>query len=669
MASDQGDAQRDEEAEGAQVKKSPPKKKAAAAPKPAEYGASAIRKLKGLEAVRERPGMYLGDPTSGDALHHCIKEVVDNSVDEHLGGHCTEIDVFLMPDGVVSVHDNGRGIPVDIHPEEKISALQLVLCDLHAGGKFDNDSYAKSAGLHGVGVSAVNAVSEWLEAEVVRDGTMYTFRCERGIPTGPVINAGPAKGDRGTSIRWKRDLQIFRDVIDYDRKLVSTRLRELAFLNPGLKLSLYDTRGNKSWSEEYLYRGGAKDYLNEIVGKKNMIIPVMHFTDKIDCELAFCWTTSNDEDIRCYANNTFNADGGTHLTGFKNGLSKIVTAYIKEHGLMKDLPEDGLTGSDIRDGIVAIVNLRISEVAFSSQTKDKLVTPKARTIVEQMFSDQVEWFFKENPGLAKKIAEKAVISARARDAARRARENVQRKEWLDPMSLPGKLADCQSKKPAECELFLVEGDSAGGSAKGARDRYFQAILPLRGKILNVEDKGAEAILDNQEVGTIITALGCGIVQANTFNLAKLRYHKVILLTDADVDGSHIRTLLLTFFYRSMPELIYNGHLYIAQAPLFGVKMPGRKNVDFVLDEPTLRARYTDEQRRVATIQRYKGLGEMNPLDLWATTMNPENRAMKKVEIRDAIQAEKFFTLLMGDDVPDRRSYIETEGQFITDLDI
>lgn len=639
-----------------------------------DYGAGAIRKLKGLEAVRERPGMYLGDPTSGDALHHLIKEVVDNSVDEHLAGHCSHITVQLDEDGVCTVVDDGRGIPVDIHPEEKVSALQLVLCDLHAGGKFDQDSYAKSAGLHGVGVSAVNAVSEWMEAKVYRDGKAYFFRCVRGVPTGGVVQLdGDLKpGVRGTSIRWKRDLQIFKGVTEYDRKRVADRLQELAFLNPGLKIWFIDQRGKKTHTHEYLYAGGIKDYLNEVVGKKRQLIPLMYFTDRENCDIAFCWTESHEEDIRCYANNTFNADGGTHLTGFKNGLTRIVTNYAKEHNLLKDLPEDGLTGGDIREGIVAVVNLRISEIAFSSQTKDKLVTPKAKTIVEGIFADQVDYFFKQNPGLAKKVAEKAVINARAREAARRAREGVQRKEWLDPLSLPGKLSDCQSKKPEECELFIVEGDSAGGSAKGGRDRRFQAILPLRGKVLNVEEEGAERILENKEIGTLITALGCGIVQANTFDLKKLRYHKVVLLTDADVDGAHIRTLLLTFFYRCMPELIYNGHLYIAQPPLYGVHLPGRKTTQYLLDDAEMEAFKTGltvEQRKTMKTTRYKGLGEMNPEDLWHTTLNPENRTLKEVAITDAIAAERYFDLFMGGNVENRRAWIEDNATYVTNLDI
>lgn len=515
-----------------------------------DYGASAIRKLKGLEAVRERPGMYLGDPSSGDALHHLIKEVVDNSVDEHLAGHCSTIVVELLPDGVCQVTDNGRGIPVDIHPEEGVSALQLVLCDLHAGGKFDNDSYDQSAGLHGVGVSAVNAVSEWLEAEVYRSGRTYAFRCERGMPVGEVTDVGKSNGHTGTLIRWKRDLQIFKGVTDYDRKLVADRLQELAFLNPRLKIVLSDKRGKVEHEKIFEYQEGVREYLEELVGKKGRMTPVLSFKDH-KTEIVMVWTDANtdSDNIRCYTNNTYNGDGGTHLQGFKNGLSRTIINYVREHKLDTGLGEEGVTGSDVREGLVAIVNLRMSEVAYSSQTKDKLVSPAARTMVESMFTTEVEPFLKENPGIAKKIAERAVLSAKMREAARRARDQVVRKDFMDLSTLPGKLADCQEKDPAKSELFIVEGDSAGGSAKQGRDRKFQAILPLRGKVLNVERADIEKILENKELGTLITAVGCGIEQARNFNIDKLRYHKIVIMTDADVDGSHIRTLLLTFFYR------------------------------------------------------------------------------------------------------------------------
>jgi DNA gyrase subunit B len=408
------------------------------------------------------------------------------------------------------------------------------------------------------------------------------------------------------------------------------------------------------------------------VGKKHALTPVLYFSDNKNLDMAFVWTDANDEDVRCYTNNTFNRDGGTHATGFKNGLTRVITDYAKEHNMLKDLPEDGLTGSDIRDGIVAIINLRLGQVAFSSQTKDKLVTPRGRTIVEEMFAERVHYYLKDNPGIAKKITEKAVISAKARDAARKARDAVKRKEWLDPSYLPGKLADCQSKDPEKCELFIVEGDSAGGSAKGARDRKFQAILPLRGKVLNVERSDAENILENKELGTLITALGCGIEQVKGFTLGKLRYHKVILMTDADIDGAHIRTLLLTFIYRCMPKLIFFGHVYIAQPPLFGVRMGGVKNDYYFSDEQKLnefRGSLTPLQKERMRVTRYKGLGEMNPEDLWATTLDPSARVLKQVTVSDAIQAEQYFGLLMGDDVDSRRSWIEDNALSVENLDI
>lgn len=636
------------------------------------YDGSSIRQLKGLKAVRERCGMFLGDPTNGDALHHMIEEVVANSVDESLAGHCDTITVELLPDGWAQVTDNGRGIPVEMNPEEGISALQMVMCSLFAGGKFDNNSYEQSAGLHGVGVSAVNAVSEVLEATVWRNGHLYTQQYAAGEPTTEVADMGAGVSITGTKIKWKRDLTIFKGVIDYDRKLVADRIQELAFLNPGLTITLTDTRGKSMWSHEYQFDDGIKQYLDELVGKKSRLTPVLSFSDEHNCEIAMVWTDSDSEDIRCYVNNTYNRDGGTHLTGFKNGLVRVILGYIKEHGLAKGLGEEGVTGNDIREGITAIVNLRMSQIAFSSQTKEKLVTPQGRTIVEALFQDRVEYFFKQNPGTAKKIAEKALLSARMREAARKAREQIQRKDFMDPLSLPGKLADCQSKDPRVSEIFIVEGESAGGSAKGARDRRMQAILPLRGKVLNVERSDAEAILENKELGTMITALGCGIEQAKNFNLAKLRYHKVILMTDADVDGAHIQTLLLTFFYRCMPRLIYGGFIYIAQPPLFGFKLRGSKAPLYFIDDVALeayRATLTHDQRMTSSTSRYKGLGEMNAEDLWATTLDPLARSMKQVTIQDAIEAEQYFNLLMGEDVEGRRAWIEDNAYHARDLDI
>ncbi len=640
------------------------------------YGAGAIRKLEGLEAVRERPGMYLGDPTSGDALHHCIKEAVDNSVDEHLGGHCSHILVQLKPDGWCTVTDNGRGIPVDMH-ESGVSALQLVMTNLHAGGKFDHNSYAKSAGLHGVGVSAVNAVSSCMVVTVNRDGLTWRQEYEKGKPVSDVyeITDSSVANDmsmpgRGTRVSWQRDLTVFSGKVEYDRKLVAERLQELAFLNPGLSLTLEDSRADKTWKREYHYAGGIKEYLVELVGKKQTITPILHFTDDSNVEMAFTWTAGEDETIRCYANNTFNADGGTHLVGFKSSLTRVISNYAKEHNMLQDLGDKGITGNDIREGIVAVLNLRLSEIAFSSQTKDKLVTPEAGEYIKNLFDDRVTHFLEQNPGVAKKVADKAIVSAKAREAARRAREGVTRKAYLDPLSLPGKLADCQSRSPKLSEIFIVEGDSAGGSAKGGRDRRYQAILPLRGKVLNTERADADSILDNAELGVIIAALGCQIEQNGHFDIEKLRYHKVIIMTDADVDGAHIRTLLLTFFYRCMPQLIYNGHIYIAQPPLFGIKKKG-KAMYFITeaDFNAYRETLTEAERAALKATRYKGLGEMNAEDLWATTLNPEARELKQVTISDAVEAETYFGLLMGDDVNERRNYIEANAEYAQNLDV
>lgn len=641
-----------------------------------DYGTGAIRQLKGLEAVRERPGMYLGDPSSGDALHHLIWEVVDNSVDEHLANYCDVIRVRLMPDGWAEITDNGRGIPVGIHEEEGRNTLEMVMTSLHTGGKFDHDSYEKSAGLHGVGVAAVNAVSSECQVYVRRDGTLWMQAYEAGMPITDVEPAGSAEPeDTGTTVRWLRDLTIFSDVVEYDRKLVAHRMEELAFLNPGLTIFLEDSRG-RDWSTAYRFDSGITEYLERRIKKQKVVVPVLHFrdgsADTWNVEIAMAWTMATGDDVRCYANNTYNADGGTHLTGFRSGLTRAITAYAAEHNLLKGL-KDGITGTDIRDGLVAVVNTRLRDVAFSSQTKDKLVTPKARTLVEELFKDQVEYFLEHNPGTAKKIAEKAVLNAKAREAARRARDEVMRKDFTDRLSLPGKLSDCASKKPSESELFVVEGDSAGGSAKGARDRAFQAILPLRGKVLNVERVGVDTLLSNEAITTLVTALGCGIEQNRSFNIKKLRYHKIILTTDADVDGAHIRTLLLTFFYRCMPRLIWGGYVYIAMPPLYGVrfKASGRPEAYFSTDDhlAMYMENLDDSHRARAKISRYKGLGEMNPEELWVTTLNPESRTLRPVSIDDAVEAERAFDILMGANVDPRREWIEANARFADDLDV
>jgi len=640
-----------------------------------KYDASSIRQLKGLEAVRERPGMYLGDPTSGDALHHCVWEAVDNAVDEHLGGHASNIAVSLMPDGWVSVEDDGRGIPVGIHPEEGISALQMVMTSLHAGGKFDHNSYDQSAGLHGVGISAVNAVSSEMQVFVNRDGHSYMQSYARGVPTSGVETVGKSKLT-GTKVAFQRDLDIFHGVIDYDYDIIDTRLQELAFLNPGLVITFSDTRGKKPKQVRYHYQGGIKEYVEDLVSKKKPLIPVLHlqsFTKKVGAEVALTWTDVASDDIRCFANNTKNRDGGTHLTGFKAGITKVVTDYIKTHELGKSL-EDGVTGEDIRTGLVAVVSIRIPDISFSSQTKDKLVTASARKLVEDLLTEKLEDWMSGHTDAAKRIADRAVLNAKAREAARRAREGVYRKSEMDMLSLPGKLADCQNKNPAECEIYIVEGESAGGSAKAGRDRKYQAILPLRGKVLNVERASLEAVAENAELGTLITALGCGMEATRNFNVKNLRYHKIVIMTDADVDGSHIRTLLLTFFYRYTPRLVYEGFLYIAVPPLFKLKKGSVER--FFTDEQELRAYFVSQGLspqeagdRGYRITRYKGLGEMNPETLWATTMNPEVRVLKQVTVEDALESERMFDLLMGADVDSRRSYIEANALAVQNLDI
>jgi DNA gyrase subunit B len=486
-----------------------------------------------------------------------------------------------------------------------------------------------------------------------------------------LLEKAPKKA-HGTTISWKRDLDVFSGETEYDFKTVAGRLQELAFLNPGLHLKLMDTRA-KPRTSEFHYAGGIKEYVADVLGKKAVLTPVLSFRLG-NTEIAMSWTMSDGEDIRCYANNTFNRDGGTHLTGFKNGLTRVITAYAKDHNMVKDLGDEGITGSDIRDGIVAVVNVRIPDISFSSQTKDKLVSPRAKTLVEDLITDQVASYMVANPGIAKKIADKAVTFAKAREAARRARELVKRKDFLDPMTLPGKLSDCRSKDPRISELFVVEGASAAGSAKGGRDSSYQAILPLRGKVLNAERATAEDILENGELGTLIGVLGCGIEQTGGFKYESLRYHKILLMSDADVDGAHIRTLLLTFIYRCMPRLIYNGHVYIAQPPLYGGRHGLRGDSMYFTGDTELNA-YRDalpetgkESRATLHVQRYKGLGEMNAADLWATTMDPEHRNVSQVTVDDATAAERYFTLLMGDNVPGRRDWIEDNAQYATRLD-
>lgn len=633
------------------------------------YNASNIRQLKGLEAVRERVGMYLGDPTTGDALHHLVWEAVDNAVDEHLGGHASKVVVRLSPNGFASVEDNGRGIPVDMHPEEGISALQLVMTSLHAGGKFDHDSYEQSAGLHGVGISAVNAVSSNMVVQAKRDGHSWGQAYQCGVPI-TEVSIGKPTAEHGTTVTWQRDLSIFSGVTEYEADIITARLQELAFLNPGLSIEFIDARKSKANGIVYLYAGGIREYVEDLVSRRKPLFEVLHFKEfkkRSGAEIALTWTDAGTEDVRCFANNTRNGDGGTHLTGFREGITRVIGNYIKEHELGKSL-DDGVTGDDIRTGIVAVVNIRVPDISFSSQTKDKLVTAGARKLVADLLHEHLGSWMERNTSVAKRIAERAVLNAKAREAAKRAREQVLRKTEMDVMSLPGKLADCQSKDAAECELFIVEGESAGGSAKGGRDRRTQAILPLRGKVLNVERASLEAVMDNGELGTLITALGCGTEATNNFNMKKLRYHKIILMTDADVDGSHIRTLLLTFFFRYMPRLVYEGFIYKAVPPLYRLKRGPTER--FFTDDQELKAfQATISDTTGYKLTRYKGLGEMNPETLWETTMRPEARVLEQVTITDALESERMFDLLMGLDVDARREFIELNAGSVTKLDI
>jgi DNA gyrase subunit B len=808
-----------------------------------DYGAGSIQVLEGLEAVRKRPGMYIGDVHDGTGLHHLVWEVVDNAVDEHLAGHCDSILVVIHADSSLSVEDNGRGIPVEMH-SKGVSAAEVVMTVLHAGGKFDNESYKVSAGLHGVGVSAVNAVSEWLKMEIRRDGRVWYQAYERGAPKAPLEAIGNTDR-RGTKMVFKPDVTIFSN-IDWAWDVLNNRLREISFLNAGLTINLRDERDTPAREQSYHFEGGIREFVRQLSKNKTPlhedVIYIQDTREGVELEIAMQWTDSYNETVFCYTNNVHNKDGGTHLTGLRAALTKTINSYGTSQNLLKDLKGTPLVGEDVREGVIAILSVKHPDPSFSSQTKDKLVSSEVKGIVENSVNERLGSFLEENPGTGRKIVDKTVLAARARDAARKAREMVQRKGMLDASNLPGKLADCQSKDPAECELYIVEGDSAGGTAKQARDRRFQAILPLRGKILNVERARLEKMLGNQEVGTLITALGAGI--GESLDIGKLRYHRIILMTDADVDGSHIRTLLLTFFYRQLGDAIRGGYIYIAQPPLYRVKRGKKeqflKDDDaferFVLDagvdrlalrtesgsvtlkheplrrmldelwrwrkllkalerriEPAIltalvrgteldsnaltdRAKLEAEMKKLEaavgavapdllplapkfeqdkehgrttvviatragvstrtsridfdllesgelaqlkaihagvralgeppflafelddageekgdsipvgdgdavweyiakrarkglTIQRYKGLGEMNADQLWETTMNPETRVLLSVRVDDAVQTEEIFSVLMGDQVEPRREFIESHALDVKELDI
>jgi len=650
------------------------------------YDARSITVLEGLEAVRKRPGMYIGS-TGDRGLHHLVQEVVDNSVDEALAGYCDAIEVTLLPDGGVRVEDNGRGIPVDMHPVEKRPAVEVVLTTLHAGGKFDAKSYAVSGGLHGVGVSVVNALASHLDLAIRRDGYVWRQSYERGAPIAP-LERGEESPDTGTITTFWPDATIF-ETTTWNFETLSRRLQEMAFLNRGLTITLTDERPDADTADAgtdsagprvvtYLYKGGISDFVRYLNSSKEPVhASVIDFGedgDGISAEIAMQWNGSYSESVHTFANTINTAEGGTHEEGFRSALTSIINKYAREQKLLRE-KDDNLTGEDVREGLTAIVSVKLADPQFEGQTKTKLGNTEAKSYVQKVCNDHLRDWFDRNPGEAKDIITKATQAQRARVAARQARDLTRRKSLLESSSLPGKLADCQSSDPAKCEVYVVEGDSAGGSAKGGRNPEFQAILPIRGKILNVEKARIDRVLKNNEVQSMITALGTGI--HDEFDMAKLRYHKIILMADADVDGQHIRTLLLTLLFRFMKPLIEAGHVYLANPPLYKIKWEGRGNADEyaysdaerdLLVEAGIAAGRKDPRPRDG-IQRFKGLGEMNATELWETTMNPARRVLSQVTVDDAAQADELFSVLMGEDVEARRSFIQRNAKDVRFLDI
>ena len=628
-----------------------------------DYGANQIQILEGLEAVRKRPGMYIGS-TSERGLHHLVYEVVDNSIDEALAGYCDHIDVTIEKDNSITVVDNGRGIPVDMHESGK-PAVEVVLTVLHAGGKFGGEGYKVSGGLHGVGVSVVNALSTSMDVEVKRDGKIHSIRFEQGVTAAPLTVIGETE-KTGTKVHFVPDPEIFT-VTQYSFDTLKHRLRELAFLNQGITIRLVDKRG-EGREESYFYEGGIRSFVEHLNRKKEVIHPTpIYFNgikDDTVVEIAMQYNDSYMENIYSFVNNINTEEGGTHLAGFKIALTRAANDFARKQGILKD--KDGnLSGEDVREGLTCVISLKIHEPQFEGQTKTKLGNSEVRGIVDSIVTEGLTEYFEENPAITKKVIEKAIMASRAREAARKARELTRRKNALEVSSLPGKLADCSIKDPEQAEIYLVEGDSAGGSAKKGRDRRFQAILPLRGKILNVEKARLDKIFANAEIRTMITAFGTGI--SDDFDIAKRRYGKIIIMTDADVDGSHIRTLLLTFFYRYMKPLIERGHVYIAQPPLYQIRK-GKKHW-YTYSDDELVQKLNEVGRDNATVQRYKGLGEMNPEQLWETTMDPEGRTMLQVRMEDAEEADELFTILMGDKVEPRRQFIEEHAKHVRNLDI
>lgn len=666
--------------------------------KKSDYGAEQIQVLEGLEPVRKRPGMYIGS-TDTRGLHHCVYEIVDNSIDEAMAGHCDTIHVVLNDDGSVSVEDNGRGIPVDMHPKKKKPALEIVLTTLHAGGKFggDESGYKVSGGLHGVGSSVVNALSDWMHADVFRDGKHYHQEFKRGITQGPLETLGDSK-KTGTRITFKPDGSIFNTTV-FSLEILMTRFRQQSYLTRGITLAISDDRTDRPEDDKVLpkkycfhFEGGVSAYVNHLnLNKESIGAPIWFEKDTEDgfVEVALQYTQSFQENVVSFANNIHTAEGGHHLSGFKAALTRTINSYARAQSILKE-KDDNLTADDVREGLTAVLSVRLKEPQFEGQTKGKLGNAEMKSAVETVVNEKLAEYLNENPNEAKLVIEKCLLAARARLAARAARDSVIRKGALEGMTLPGKLADCSSKDPAECEIYIVEGDSAGGSAKSGRNREFQAILPLRGKILNVEQARLDRMLGNNEVKSLIIALGIGIGEVK--DMSKLRYHRVVIMTDADVDGSHIRTLLLTLFYRYFPELVEGGHLYIAQPPLY--KINKGKQIHYVYTEQQkvdLLAEFgvndeidekeedeTDDDSDEETtakkgpkvnLQRYKGLGEMNPEQLWETTMDPENRKMLQVTVEDAEKADLLFTTLMGSEVAPRRKFIQSRAKFVQNLDI
>ena len=635
-----------------------------------EYSAKDIQVLEGLEAVRKRPGMYIGS-TGPRGLHHLVYEIVDNSIDEALAGVCTHIECQILPDNIIAVRDNGRGIPTGINEKTGLPAVTVVLTVLHAGGKFGGGGYKVSGGLHGVGSSVVNALSEWLEVEVTQNGHIYSQRFERGVPVNDLHIIGDSDG-HGTFIKFKPDGEIFTETLVYDYDVLARRLREQAFLNAGLSITLSDLRESYpelQQSEEFKYEGGIKsfvEYINTSRGLNPIQNEVIHLSttkDDRSAEVAICYTDSYNEIMLSFANNINTIDGGTHETGFKTALTRVFNDYGKKFNILKD-SDKKLSGDDVREGLTAVISVKLTEAQFEGQTKGKLGNTDITGLVSSMVYEKLMTYFEENPQTAKAILNKALDASRAREAARKARDSARNKSGLENTKLPGKLADCSSNDPSLCEIYIVEGDSAGGSAKDGRDRVHQAILPLWGKMLNVEKARLDKVYGNEKLMPVVTALGTGI--GDDFDITKLRYHKIVIMADADVDGAHIRTLLLTFFFRYMKPLVEGGYIYLAQPPLFKVSK-GKKSVYAFSDEE--RDREIAEMGGQCDVQRYKGLGEMDPEQLWETTMDPEFRTMLRVTVEDAQQADETFSILMGDNVEPRREFIEKNAKYVKNLDI